>query len=306
MSEPTPNDGNPEDETPEDEQAQDNQAQDEQARAGIDFIAAVADERIKRYFKDNWPDMIGEVAGAVAEKINVEGIAVKAAKIFEDRWNEAAAKNQVKATGADGGGGGGGSRPTAEGSDGGGDGGDDLGFLTDLPSGDASNSQPLPAPVPEDPKQAVALAGLRALADPVDTIERVADVIVKLLERRKPPTVPRNDFDVVAEIAKRRPEVVDYYASPDPLAPGEKLGEMLQAGVKSGMRISETMAKHASGLSRRAPKFEVPKVELVDPPRRTPPTPPTPPTPEPAAAVVAPMAQDPAPKRRRRKLSDVV
>ena len=275
-------------------------------------MVGVADERIARYFRENWAAMIAEVAGAVAEKINVEAIAVKAAKIFEDRWNEQARQNQAARAAANGGDGDDGAAGgvTANGGGGGrdGGGGDDLGFLGDIQSGDGSNSQPKPAPVITDAKQAVASAGLRALADPVDTIERVAEVIFKLQDRRKPPAIPRNDFDVVAEIAQRRPEVVDYYASPDPLAPGEKLGEMLQAGVKSGMRISESMAKASAGLSRKAPKFEVPKIELVDSTPTPTPTPaPTPePTPEPAVAVVAPMAQDPTPKRRRRKLSDVV
>ncbi len=302
MSEQTLND-----ETPED-----NQAQDDQARAGLDFIAAVADERIKRYFTDNWPAMIREVAGAVAEKINFEAIAVQAEKIFEDRWNEQARQNQAARAAAKDGNGDGGDDGAAGGvtanggGGGGGDGGGGLGFLGDIQSGDGSNSEPQLAPVAqaEDPKQAVAIAGLRLLEDPMGAIERAIEMWGKVQDRRKPPPVPRNEYEVVAEIAARNPNLVNYFASEDPIAPAEKLGEMLSAGVKSGMRISEGIVKQATGLTKRAPKFVVPKVELVDPP---PPSPqPTPATPEPVAPVVAPMAQDPAPKRRRRKLSDVV
>ncbi|KKN13742.1 hypothetical protein LCGC14_1003240 [marine sediment metagenome] len=305
MSEQTPNDDQAQDENPEDDQAQNNErSREEEATAGIDFIAAVSDERIKRYFTDNWAMMVNEIAGAVVEKTNIDGIAVKAAKILEDRWNAAAAKNQAAraaANGDDGDDGAAGGVAANGGGDGGGGDGD-LSFVDDISGGDGSNSKPQSAPVAQDPKQAVAIAGMRLLSDPVDAIERLAEVWGKVQDRRKPRAAPRNEYDVIAEIASRNPDLVNYFSAPDPMSAPDQLARAMFAGAKSGMSFAEAVAKYdlKGGLSKKAPKFEVPKVDLVDP------APAPAPTPEPAAPVVAPMGQDPAAKRRRRRLSDVV
>jgi len=312
MSDQKPNDDgvNEDDEndelTDEEQQRLDEAVREEEGRKGLDFIVSVADERIKAYFTQNWPVMIHEVAGAVAEKINIEDIAVKAAKVFENRWNEQARANQAAA----GGGGSDANPPTVDGSGNGGDGRDDLGFLNDIPEPDGSNSATQSRSGTNQAKQAVASLGMEIVSDPFGSLDKAVNTIANAISKFKPPpTAPRHDLDILEDIAGRKPWMIDIFASQDPMAPAEKLAEALHAGLKSGMGLAETMQKYniRTGLGKKSPKFEVPKVEVGTPE----PVVVTTPAAAPAEPIVTPptvavMAQEPNPNRRRRKLSDVV
>ena len=270
----------------------------DQDRAGLDYLVSVADTRIQLYFDQNWPAMMAEVVSAISEKISPEQVAVRAEQIFETRWREEAARRQA-ATADGGGGGGNGPRPTSSGA-GGGD--DDAAFLNDVPDGDAGDQASRPMPHALDRKQAVAIAGLRFLEDPFGHLERGVNLFYDIQDRRRPKT-PRDDLTMIEDLAARRRWLIDVFASPDPMAPAEKLAEAMAAGARSGMSVAEAMAKfNIRGVtSRPAPRFKPPKIETD----AAAPTPAPAPAPAPTSEPVASMAQD-RPARRRRRLQDAV
>ena len=305
---------------PGDEQPAIDAKTEQQQLAGLDFLTALADERadqrITAYFDQNWPAMVDEIATKIGERIDPEKVAIRAEQIFETRWRQEAAARRQAAAGGDGGGDNG-QRPTASGADGDGGNDDDLTFLNNVPAGDAGDQAAPSMPISTDRKQALAIAGLRFLEDPIGYFERGANVALDIWDRRRPKTPPRNDLDLIEDLAKRRPYLIDIFATPDPMSAPDRIADAMYAGANSGMRVAEAMARHniRDATRRPAPRFKPPKVE-VEPATPTPkPTPaeapaPTPaeapvPTPEPTPEPVAPMAQEKRPARRRR-LRDVV
>lgn len=274
---------------------------DDKTRAGMDFLVSIADgradERIKLFFDANWPVMMEAVADRVAEKIPIDQVAVKAEALFEQRWKREAAKRQAAADGA-GSGGSNGHRPTESGGGGGSGGDDDLAFLNGVPDSEDGGQAASNLPVAQDRKQAAAIGGIKMLEDPLGTLERAANLVFDIMDRRRPQTPQRNDLDVIEDLASRRPWLIDTFASQDPQTAPQRLADAMAAGARSGLSVAEAWAKYGMrGAGKPPPTWKPPAIEME------PPAPPT--TPPPAPAPVAAMAQDQS-SRRRRRLQDTV
>ncbi len=296
-------DNPPEDQLPDEDQQQDPEMND-QTRAGMDFLVSIADgradERIKVFFDANWPTMLDAVADRVVAKLPIDQIAEQAERLFESRWKEESAKRQAAAAG---GGGGSNGRPPTE-SGGAGQGNDDASFLNAVPGGDGE-APAAPAPVVSaDRKEAAAVGALRLLEDPLGTIERGANLIFDIMDRRRPQTPQRNDLDVVEDLANRRPYLIDMFASQDPASAPEKLATAMMDGAKSGMSVAEAWGKYMSrgSAGKAPPTWKPPAIEVEAKPV---PSADPEPTPDPSPTPVATMGQD-RPARRRRRLEDVV
>jgi hypothetical protein len=276
------------------DETQHNPDDDQEARhrEGLEFLVNVADQRIIAWMDANMPavtqEVVKQVVDQLSQKINPDEIAVRAERIFEQRWNAEATRRRQAAGG--GGGRNGTGRTATGGEDEGGDG--DASFLDQVEGGDQEAHDLAPVAV-TDRKQAVAAGAFKLLEDPLGSLERMLTLTFDVMDRRRPQQPQRHDLDVLEEIASRRPYLVDLFASQDPGSAPERLAQAMYDGARSGLSVAEAMAKYnlRDATRKPPPKWKPPEIDV--PKARTV---------QPAAA--APVAQDRP--RRRRRLKDAV